>query len=1154
MSNSSDGSLTFGRDHDQYHDEVGEYNDIANDAQISDGKLQLHEDMKYLIDPPSPELPTTAAPDKRTVTEGIEIIDLTGPDDDIQTTKSTAASNRSHVLAPTIDHAEFNSHEGIESIGTKSAKYWAKQKDRWRLTVAILWEMLYMQRQGILDLMQHGDTEVWRLTGAVCLEASRNERSNGSSANTRLANTVCRLYLSFLTCRSTKRSDGLSKRDADRLKKNYTRLFSKFCRLIRAITPYFPGREQIANVSSIENGQDVDDEMPEANQSSSTGRYRKPKEVIQNRQALNMRKADQERDMLSSMRAQAFWENIDVAGIDRARFVINDTKEENQGLIYCENRICALIKDHQIKGVRFLWNQIVAGAVAGHHQGCLLAHTMGLGKTMQTITFLIALVQAGKSTDPTVQEQIPVGLRESKTLVLCPTSLVLNWVEEMHRWGRDLLGPVHKIEASDHARVDIFMRWNNHGGVLVMGYEMTKRFYEGADDDMKRLFLKSANVVVADEAHYLKNQETQISLLCAKFRTRSRIALTGSPLANNIEEYFSMIDWVAPGYLGPLQEFKQLYAIPIQNGVWGDSNDCQKRQALTLLEALQKTVGPKVNRATIHGSLKHELPEKMEFVLSIRATPLQKRLYKLFIEGMDKMYTSSHHRNAGILSLLSRLVLICNHPCIFRGYVKSIEYDEENAKTFPKEIIDKVLEFTSFASADDVKYSNKMAILTAILDESRTAGDKVLVFSQSIPTLDYLQSVLELQGRSFCRLDGKTKVKIRQDTVKSFNTGAEEVFLISTTAGGYGLNIQGANRVVIFDFKFNPVHDQQAVGRAYRIGQKKPVFVYHFVTAGSFEDDLHAKSVFKLQLSARVVDNANPISWSEQRKKWLHDIQEPTSKDLSPFQGKDGVLDAIIAKFSNREISSMLSTDVFEEEDITSGLTEEEQHEAQRMSEAIMSRNKDIKTAAGGNTQNATSLSDTQAGNEASQLDTLTDYDPSKPRWLTYFPGQSELFEKAADGSLVPKPPPKPSVLVDQPSKAIQPEQTSTTQPVSSERVDEPKPIPLALPTKARFEPKQSAYEHTFISRLESSIVLASSETESAMKKLASDIKTALKAKRRGFLYDDDRWKFLSTMAEKAQFRKAVLKKQILPAQLATADESEIQRLAETSQSTENEN
>jgi len=165
------------------------------------------------------------------------------------------------------------------------------------------------------------------------------------------------------------------------------------------------------------------------------------------------------------------------------------------------------------------------------------------------------------------------------------------------------------------------------------------------------------------------------------------------------------------------------------------------------------------------------------------------------------------------------------------------------SKLFREEVID----------MDSIDLSYKTQILCQILDASKLAGDKCLIFSQSLVTLDFLEKLCKSQRRKYARLDGKTQMNKRQLMTKNFNTDTTELYLISTTAGGLGLNLPGANRVIIFDFKWNPVHEEQAIGRAYRIGQKKETFVYRFVAGGTFEDSVHNKTIFKLQLASRYV-------------------------------------------------------------------------------------------------------------------------------------------------------------------------------------------------------------------------------------------------------------------------------------------------------------
>ncbi len=190
----------------------------------------------------------------------------------------------------------------------------------------------------------------------------------------------------------------------------------------------------------------------------------------------------------------------------------------------------------------------------------------------------------------------------------------------------------------------------------------------------------------------------------------------------------------------------------------------------------------------------------------------------------------------------------------------------------------------------------KITVLLAILDESKKVGDKVLVFSQSRYILDYLESICRSQQRRFSRMDGSTKIGLRQRMIQDFNNNDDELYLISTEAGGVGLNIQGANRVVIFDFKWNPINEQQAIGRAYRIGQKKPVFVYWLIVGGTYETLLHNQAVFKYQLASRVIDKKNLKDWARQLKDYSQPPQiiEMDNASLDKHMGRDSVLDAVL--------------------------------------------------------------------------------------------------------------------------------------------------------------------------------------------------------------------------------------------------------------------
>jgi superfamily II DNA/RNA helicase len=222
------------------------------------------------------------------------------------------------------------------------------------------------------------------------------------------------------------------------------------------------------------------------------------------------------------------------------------------------------------------------------------------------------------------------------------------------------------------------------------------------------------------------------------------------------------------------------------------------------------------------------------------------------------------------------------------------------------------------------RYSYKVKLLLRILSESQAEGDGVLVFSQSIPTLDLLADILKKKNVKYIRLDGSTKMSSRQDMMKDFNKGSYDVFLISTKAGGLGFNLPGANRVVLFDFQFNPTHEEQAIGRAYRLGQKKPVFVYRFHTGGTFEDELLNLSTFKTQLAFTVVENKNVKSQADKNTKWLQLPKEVSQESLEGHKGNDRVLDRILEK--DTFIRSIRTTETLREE-LNETFTAEEEDE-----------------------------------------------------------------------------------------------------------------------------------------------------------------------------------------------------------------------------------
>lgn len=887
--------------------------------------------------PPILDLTLSTGRRRKTHKPATEVVDLTN-----------GTPTRGESRPPHTDDPPSLEDIDVEAIAAVGRKHPVIANDRWRLVVYILRHLTHERRKAVLTrITTSDDEELWShcIQGYIAGQFLSTEDIDGAVCSEGF--DLTRTFLCFVYCRYISDDRLVPPKDKHTRKLQDSRtkaMFSRFCNFIRNIVDLFPQDSQIIDTSQfdemvvlVESDEELartDDPGTPRNRSA----WAAKKQIVQDRDAVRLREREKLRGQEQEARRQKLRLTLanDIAAQDKTRLIVNESKEEGQSLIYINGEIGKQIKDHQIEGIRFLWNQIIQDKDI--RQGCLLAHTMGLGKTMQVITFLVAVAEASASHDPATRSQIPEDLRSSRTLILCPSGLVENWMDEILRWAPGgLLGPLRQLDSSikvDDVRKEVVQAWVRQGGVLISGYPMFQRVLK-IDQEVESMILKQTIVVVADEAHRLKNPDAAISKACARLATPSRIALTGSPLANNVEEYYAMINWVAPNFLGPIDEFRSLYAREIHAGCYKDSDGYDKRKALVRLRALGETVAPKVNRATVKSCLMNDLPAKSEYVITLTPTDLQVRLYNQYIAALGGG-SDADMEQGRIFNIVNDLGLICNHPSCFETKVQKARDGASQGystfyNAFPRDLIE-----TSGMSKTDPSLSLKTRFLMMILDEARRSNDKVLVFSQSLTLLDYLEALLRQQKRRLWRLDGQTKIQSRQDLTKSFNKGDIDIGLISTTAGGVGLNIQGANRVVIFDSRWNPVDVQQAVGRAYRIGQQKKVFVYHLIVSGTFEENIHNRAVFKQQLAQRVVDKQNPISWSQRKQRLIHPVKERPRKDVTKFTGKDHILDSLIAyRYEGHPdqqlITDIVLTDTFDEEDPTHTLTEGEKQEAERM-------------------------------------------------------------------------------------------------------------------------------------------------------------------------------------------------------------------------------
>lgn len=642
------------------------------------------------------------------------------------------------------------------------------------------------------------------------------------------------------------------------------------------------------------------------------------------------------------------------------------------------------MKPHQKEGLQFMWREIT-----GDHeslQGCLLAHAQGLGKTMQVISLLVTIAEASISENKDICQQIPLELRKNRTLILCPVTLVENWWDELLIWPPTVSNPLGKLRKVSSAiglslRLREIQAWSKEGGVLILGYPTFTEMIQNKPranrppaldgphhERIKEALLEGPSLVVADEAHNFKNRASDINQAINQIKTTSRIALTGTPLANRLGEYYSMIDWIAPDYLGKPAEFLATYEEPIYAGLYRDSTDSQYRESRKRLKALELELEPKVHRrgnAILHAELKG----KAEFVITVPLTKLQRDLYCIYAGSMLGASKGDEPRQAVLWSWLGLLQLLCNHPQSFREGLLALKAEHEgSSKTKPSVARKKARQFDTeeglFGSEEDAVQlaepvsmiglsqiisesqkvfevlttpidalclSNKMQVLMSILEFAEAAQDKVLVFSHRISTLDYIGEQLGKINKEYARIDGKMLPEKRQPITKEFNEGKTNICLISTRAGGTGLNLFGANRVVIIDDHFNPAWEQQAIGRAYRIGQQKPVYVYRLTVGGTFEQAIQNQALFKEQLATRVVDKKNPNRHAiKGAGQYLFLPKTVEQQDLSQFLKKDALLDHLLDDQTTNHILSVTPSETFHIEDGIE-LTPEESKEAEQM-------------------------------------------------------------------------------------------------------------------------------------------------------------------------------------------------------------------------------
>jgi len=473
------------------------------------------------------------------------------------------------------------------------------------------------------------------------------------------------------------------------------------------------------------------------------------------------------------------------------------------------------LRSYQADGVNWLMNNWHA------FRPCILADEMGLGKTVQAVTFLNALVMQERMRGP--------------YLVVAPLSTLPHWEREFRTWTDLNCVVYHGYKASrklivqhewDFAGADKdIARYNRKFNVLISTREIVI-------SDVKVLSKIVWRCIIVDEAHSLKNRNSTFFQRLGQLQKEHCVLLTGTPIQNNMKELFSLLNFLSPKRYPSEDEFLERFS---KDKLAGCASSLKEELQPRILQRLKYVVEP-------------DLAVRVEKIIWVELTLFQKKWYKALFEksiGALKMIGGSR---PSLLNISMQLRKCCNHPFLLSGAEDSMTDPGASAETICENL---------------VRASGKLVLLDKLLPKLQREGHKVLIFSQMTRVLDILEDYLCYRGYSYERIDGSVRGDLRQEAIDRYQQSeAIFAFLLSTRAGGLGINLMAADTVVIYDSDWNPMNDLQAIARVHRIGQKKQVKVYRLVTRNSYEQVMF-KHADKKRALQQVIMSDKKLSKTE---------------------------------------------------------------------------------------------------------------------------------------------------------------------------------------------------------------------------------------------------------------------------------------------------
>ncbi|ANB13236.1 RSC chromatin remodeling complex ATPase subunit STH1 [Sugiyamaella lignohabitans] len=492
------------------------------------------------------------------------------------------------------------------------------------------------------------------------------------------------------------------------------------------------------------------------------------------------------------------------------------------------------LKEYQIKGLQWmvsLYNNNLNG---------ILADEMGLGKTIQSISLITYLIEVKKQPGP--------------YLVIVPLSTLTNWTLEFEKWAPAVKKVVYK--GPPNAR-------KAQQGIIRMGdFQVLLTTYEYIIKDRPILSKIKWTHMIIDEGHRMKNTNSKLSsTLTQYYSSRHRLILTGTPLQNNLPELWALLNFVLPKIFNSVKTFDEWFNTPFANTGGQDKMELTEEETLLIIRRLHKVLRPFLLRR-LKKDVEKDLPDKVEKVIKCKMSAIQAKLYEqmlkhniLFIGDGGKSKMSVKGLNNRVMQLRK----ICNHPYVF-------------------EEVENIINPTRGNNDNLWRVAGKFELLDRIFPKFVKTDHRVLMFFQMTQIMDIMEDYLRLRGIQYLRLDGSTKADERSELLKLFNAPDSPYFcfLLSTRAGGLGLNLQTADTVIIYDTDWNPHQDLQAQDRAHRIGQTKEVRILRLITEDSVEEAILGRAHSKLEIDGKVIQAGkfDNKSTSEEQEAFLRSLLE----------------------------------------------------------------------------------------------------------------------------------------------------------------------------------------------------------------------------------------------------------------------------------------